>query len=145
MLTSSYPCTAARIETLRVSCPQDHARPAGVAVGARHAHRSRAARRDTCERARPRATRSRSFTGTHTLSHRNPIDDVDGVLGVAADLHGVAWISGEVRVRDRDRDRDRDHVVYEAKQPLGAGDVALDATCVYWSEPGRGRLRRAPR
>lgn len=70
-------------------------------------------------------------------------DAVQDPSGVAADADYVYAVSlGQRIIRKIRHKKSAAEVVYTASTPFGAGDVAVDAASIYWTEPTTGRIRR---
>jgi hypothetical protein len=75
------------------------------------------------------------------------VDPVAGrPMGLGVDDDNIYWIEDGQRLKQASRYGGGTPVtLYEAPQPFGASDVAADATSIYWSEHGLGRMGRVRR
>lgn len=64
------------------------------------------------------------------------------VSGVALDDVNVYWIEDEQRIMVANRASGNVATFYDPPGAFGRGDVAVDATHVYWTEPDSGAIRK---
>jgi hypothetical protein len=62
--------------------------------------------------------------------------------GLAVDGDAFYWVEDGRRVRRAGRHGGSTATLFEASQPFGAGDIAVDDAFIYWTEPATGLVRR---
>jgi hypothetical protein len=76
------------------------------------------------------------------MAPRFVVDTGGAPSGIAVDGASLFWIAGGRRLLRAPRLGGKVVTLHEAAEPFGEGDVAVDATHVYWSERLAGRIRR---
>jgi hypothetical protein len=59
-------------------------------------------------------------------------------MGLAVDAKNLYWIEDGQRIRQVSKLGDTQPVTLYEGSPFGEGDIAVDATAIYWTEHGMG-------